>query len=605
MEKINLIKALLDSGEIKSKELHQKNAAGKTPLDIARDITRLTGSSRPDPDYLELDSFFREKLAPRKIVIFGDDMENENFYFGSVMKLPKNIINTLSEEGEYDKQTEELAEYYSMMAEENPDIPVTTVIFCHGSGTQDGINMVKIGGARRSMPQLIKDIGLQENSVVEQFSCGAGRGFLTDEHDNQSQRDLKLAIPKRCFFVINGGKYSILSLQTRLPSKVIFESKDNSFFQIQIEKIARSSGTLKIIYKSIEGKTDDFKYNFPKEDVLRGWLEHERILPLLTKYIGDEIDRFFHQFCLKNQTELSEQEKMKMAAYVMAIKSKIQSNPQIIIDCAKSNIMRLILKEKPEYLRFYIEFMDILAEKDGVDFKADDEVLNGCLIELIFCMGSTKEKQSEMFDALFSGKLKLDPNKEYRDGTIFHRAIMCGNDELVQELLLKDADVNHKSRTNGMSAVHIVCQKGSANLVELFLEKADINLQTDGGKSALSLACDNKHLPVVQLIMRKVIRQLDNPDNQLEIFVADVKKILERKDLEYEIQTELEAFVILNNMPKHPVISQRQSRELPPAQQSQSPNSDPQPLAGVNSGRSVVVVEDKNGKKCPPPCNVL
>ncbi|MES2677188.1 MAG: ankyrin repeat domain-containing protein [Pseudomonadota bacterium] len=629
LEKINLIKALLDSGEIKSKELHQKNAAGKTPLDIARDITRLTGSSRPDPDYLELDSFFREKLAPRKIVIFGDRIDQEYLQFikhsGSGA-----VLVPITKKDRYNTQVRKLQEYYRKAAEENPDMVVTTILDCH-EDIDGAHNPIEIGEDLIPISNFLQDLDMPENSVFEQFSCRSGSGILLDPlkedkknkvKENNTQSNLELVMPKRCFIVINAGKYDISS--EFAEQQITKIAKGNSFFENQIEKMISSSGTFKIIYKPSDGEICHFQYKFPKEELLRKWLEDTKdggsILDLLTKYIEEEIDRF-HKFCLEVQPDLSKKEKEDMVRYVEEAKSAIRVNKDTIIHCAKSNVLRLMFKveldsEKLEYFKFYIDdFMGRLLKTEGIKFDMNDDTEAALLIEHITGLPKNKDRL-DILDFLFSRN--VDFKKPLRGGdTILIEACKLDDVGLVEYLMSKNVNPNQKSAISGITALHIACEKGSAPLVKLLIKKADINLRTDDGESPLSLACNSQNSDVVRLIIDQALTKLDEIDpnekesdskKALELFELEVRAML-RQELKPSIKSKLNGFLASREIFFKYGSSSNQSLTTqlhttqPPIQSS--PNSDPQPLAGLNSGRSVVVVEDKNGKKCPPPCNVL
>ena len=81
-------------------------------------------------------------------------------------------------------------------------------------------------------------------------------------------------------------------------------------------------------------------------------------------------------------------------------------------------------------------------------------------------------------------------NKNYRDtenNSNLHIAVINNSIELVKYFLNKNYDINQINK-NGQTALHLACELGYENIMNLLIEKgADINIKDNKGRKPLDI----------------------------------------------------------------------------------------------------------------------
>jgi len=116
-------------------------------------------------------------------------------------------------------------------------------------------------------------------------------------------------------------------------------------------------------------------------------------------------------------------------------------------------------------------------------------------------MNESFNNLSEVQSALAAG---ADVNTSNLQGvTPLLLAVKHGNQHLAQVLLKSGADVNIVSSDS--SPLHECVRQHNATLLELLLSapKANVNLQSDGGKTPLHFAILSQHADIVDLLLKK------------------------------------------------------------------------------------------------------
>ena len=149
------------------------------------------------------------------------------------------------------------------------------------------------------------------------------------------------------------------------------------------------------------------------------------------------------------------------------------------------------------------EIADLLIER-GAD--TDRLEMSG------FVMHHRSRKQTPMQWAARNGyeglarlatRFWLDPEATSDGMTPLHDAARGGYGVIVQCLLQREAKVNEKSQKGEKSALHWVAEGGHEEVVRLLLKNgADVKLKAGDGTTALQLAEQAGHEPIVELLSR-------------------------------------------------------------------------------------------------------
>jgi ankyrin repeat protein len=91
------------------------------------------------------------------------------------------------------------------------------------------------------------------------------------------------------------------------------------------------------------------------------------------------------------------------------------------------------------------------------------------------------------------------------------KVIGRGNTQQAELLISHGADVNVKEslgERKGLTPLHWACARGYKAIVEMLLARgADINSKTDMGNTPLSLAKENKHMEIVELLRKHGVKE--------------------------------------------------------------------------------------------------
>lgn len=116
---------------------------------------------------------------------------------------------------------------------------------------------------------------------------------------------------------------------------------------------------------------------------------------------------------------------------------------------------------------------------------------------------AAKDGKTDIVKLLLDRGADIDIKENY--STAVYIATMENHEETVKLLLDRGAKITVKSEANRIdeNILHLAARQGNDALVRLFLERniADINAETSGGETALSLAASRGRVPLVKILL--------------------------------------------------------------------------------------------------------
>lgn len=108
-------------------------------------------------------------------------------------------------------------------------------------------------------------------------------------------------------------------------------------------------------------------------------------------------------------------------------------------------------------------------------------------------------------------------------------AAACKNAEpsVIEDLIQKGADVNHKSEKDGYTSLHYACMSGTPDVVKVLIDKgADVNAVDKKGTTPLMLAVKSNSIPAVEILLEKGadIHLLDKKKKSAKSYVKGLLK---------------------------------------------------------------------------------
>ena len=108
-------------------------------------------------------------------------------------------------------------------------------------------------------------------------------------------------------------------------------------------------------------------------------------------------------------------------------------------------------------------------------------------------------------------------------------ACTCKNAEpaVIEDLIQKGADVNHKSEKDGYTSLHFACMSGTPDVVKLLIDKgADVNAVDKKGTTPLMLAVKSNSIPKVEMLLERGadIHLLDKKKKTAKSYVKGLLK---------------------------------------------------------------------------------
>jgi len=142
---------------------------------------------------------------------------------------------------------------------------------------------------------------------------------------------------------------------------------------------------------------------------------------------------------------------------------------------------------------------------NGADINKLDNDGNtplSCMIDEGLKAKTKKERQEFLERVVFMLKFRVDVNITDKDGrTIFHKAVMADDYELVEKLLSKKTDLNIKDK-QGRTVLHHTQWKGNFKIARLLISAgADINEVDNAGFSILNYAAILGHAKLVMVLI--------------------------------------------------------------------------------------------------------
>ena len=130
--------------------------------------------------------------------------------------------------------------------------------------------------------------------------------------------------------------------------------------------------------------------------------------------------------------------------------------------------------------------------------------------------------------------------------TLLHEACFCG-DELLVNLISMNICVNIEQEPNQFTPLHIACEEGFKDIVEILLkeDEIDVNCQSDLLQTPLHLAAKNGFLEIVKILINdsRVNPSITDIKNLTPLEVTQnqfIKEILEPITVKFEDQLESE-----------------------------------------------------------------
>ena len=108
-------------------------------------------------------------------------------------------------------------------------------------------------------------------------------------------------------------------------------------------------------------------------------------------------------------------------------------------------------------------------------------------------------------------------------------ACTCKNAEpaVIEDLIQKGADVNHKSEKDGYTSLHFACMSGTPDVVKLLIDKgADVNAVDKKGTTPLMLCVKSNSIPKVEILLERGadIHLLDKKKKTAKSYVKGLLK---------------------------------------------------------------------------------
>ncbi|CAD6198280.1 unnamed protein product [Caenorhabditis auriculariae] len=172
-------------------------------------------------------------------------------------------------------------------------------------------------------------------------------------------------------------------------------------------------------------------------------------------------------------------------------------------------------------------------EDDAIMLQAKQQITNNVI---------TKRKEqlrrwqsSEMNGE--SSRRNKKPRVQFQDSDIFLSACMSGDEEEVEELLSKGADIN-TCTIDGLTALHQSVIDSKPDMVRFLCEKgADLNAQDNEGWTPLHAAACCGNVSIVQYLCQKgADLTIVNSDKELPLDLADDEQCRDTLEKNYERQ---------------------------------------------------------------------
>jgi ankyrin repeat protein len=141
------------------------------------------------------------------------------------------------------------------------------------------------------------------------------------------------------------------------------------------------------------------------------------------------------------------------------------------------------------------ELVAALAQASSADPSPEDvrRIIEAARLGQLERLKSILDQQPELLHARMSKS----------DSTLLHHAAFNGRDAVVQELLIRKADVNAKNH-GGLTPLHDCVHRGTIESAVMLLERgADLNVRNNEGQTPLAYALAKNRLDMVELLRRR------------------------------------------------------------------------------------------------------
>jgi ankyrin repeat protein len=334
------------------------------------------------------------------------------------------------------------------------------------------------------------------------------------------QENIDLATKQKIIKIIDVAKY--------IKDQVIYSSLDQKITKnTPYDTIIEDCKSLSIrVGDDYEGIARALAINPNRKDIIlfiRECGERENpdhsysLYPLLQEMMKYAIEKKFSDYLddlIKIPSQKDDIKKILLDRDTALLKIIIKESPQLI-ELIKSQIKEIFQEDNRDYVNELFYFACINNRADIVTFFLD---LNKDT-NLIDIDKENRDPQAEEMDTPliaasdygFSGIVKIllengaNPNKTRNDDSCsaLHLACEKGHFNIVELLLAHKADVDSKSR-NGITVLVHACGKNHFEIVRLLLDRqADVNLIAPRGNSALFFAVKRNNIEMVRLLLDK------------------------------------------------------------------------------------------------------
>ncbi|WP_206732271.1 ankyrin repeat domain-containing protein [Halarcobacter mediterraneus] len=187
------------------------------------------------------------------------------------------------------------------------------------------------------------------------------------------------------------------------------------------------------------------------------------------------------------------------ADYMVLLKKMLLFKPKINLPRAKGRTLIFDLVNEPN-----LDLIKLVVNA-GVDLNIEDTEGNTPLSYMIdHGLKITKQREKEQFleRLVFLLKFRVDVNTIDKEGrTIFHKAVMADDIEIVEKLLTKKTNLDIKDK-QGRTALHHTQWKGNYKIARLLIAAgADINAADYAGFTILNYAAILGHTKLVVVLI--------------------------------------------------------------------------------------------------------